>query len=74
MEKKNKSEQEPLKIWGHVENDNIVNATEPLISTQCIRVPVSDGHLAAVFVSFEDKPSKETILEHWANLRANHNF
>ena len=64
-----KSEQEPLKIWGHIENDCVVNATEPIISTQCIRVPVSDGHLAAVFVSFEDKPSKEAILEHWASFK-----
>ena len=64
-----KSEQEPLKIWGHIENDSVVNATDPIISTQCIRVPVSDGHLAAVFVSFEDKPSKETILQHWANFK-----
>jgi aspartate-semialdehyde dehydrogenase len=64
-----KSEQEPLKIWGHIENDKIVNAQEPIISAQCIRVPVSDGHLAAVFVSFENKPSKEAILEHWANFK-----
>lgn len=64
-----KSEQEPLKIWGHIENDRVVNASEPLITAQCIRVPVSDGHLAAVFVSFEKKPSKETILEHWANFK-----
>ncbi|MGH4123051.1 MAG: aspartate-semialdehyde dehydrogenase [Clostridium sp.] len=64
-----KSEQEPLKIWGHIENDSIVNAVDPIISTQCIRVPVSDGHLAAVFVSFEDKPSKETILQHWASFQ-----
>ncbi|MBW9147919.1 aspartate-semialdehyde dehydrogenase [Clostridium sp. CM028] len=62
-----KSEQEPLKIWGHMENNKIVNAAEPIISTQCIRVPVADGHLAAVFVSFENKPSKETILKHWAS-------
>lgn len=64
-----KSEQEPLKIWGHMSNNKIINASEPIISTQCIRVPVSDGHLAAVFVSFEDKPSKEAILEHWANFK-----
>lgn len=64
-----KSEQEPLKIWGHIENDKVVNAVEPIISTQCIRVPVSDGHLAAVYVSFEDKPSKEAIIEHWANFK-----
>ncbi len=64
-----KSEQEPLKIWGQMDSDRIVNASEPIITAQCIRVPVSDGHLAAVFVSFEDKPSKETILEHWANFK-----
>ena len=64
-----KSEQEPLKIWGKVENGEIVNATEPKFTAQCIRVPVSDGHMAAVFVSFKDgkKPSKEEILEAWAN-------
>jgi aspartate-semialdehyde dehydrogenase len=64
-----KSEQEPLKIWGHMDGDKIVNASEPIISAQCIRVPVSDGHLAAVFVSFEDKPSKEAILEHWSTFQ-----
>ncbi len=64
-----KSEQEPLKIWGHIEDGKVVNAVEPIISAQCIRVPVSDGHLAAVFVSFEDKPTKEEILEHWSNFK-----
>ncbi len=54
-----KSEKEPLKIWGHIEGDVIVDATAPAITTQCLRVPVSDGHTAAVFVSFENKPSKE---------------
>ncbi len=58
-----KSEQEPLKIWGHVAEGKIVNAKAPLITTQCIRVPVSDGHLAAVYVSFKKKPSKEEILD-----------
>ncbi len=62
-----KSEQEPLKIWGHIEDDKIVKADAPLISTQCIRVPVSDGHTAAVFVKFENKPTKEEILEAWAS-------
>ena len=60
-----KSEQEPLKIWGAVENGTIVKAASPLITTQCIRVPVSDGHTAAVFVSFEEKPTKEEILAAW---------
>ena len=60
-----KSECEPLKIWGHIEGDKIVNATSPRITAQCLRVPVSDGHTAAVFVSFERKPSKEEILAAW---------
>ena len=54
-----KSEQEPLKIWGKVENGEIVSATAPVITAQCLRVPVSDGHTAAVFVKFDKKPSKE---------------
>ncbi|HBK86278.1 MAG TPA: aspartate-semialdehyde dehydrogenase, partial [Firmicutes bacterium] len=53
-----KSEQEPLKIWGHVAGDAIRPAEEPIITTQCIRVPVSDGHLAAVFVNFAKKPRR----------------
>lgn len=64
-----KSEQEPLRIWGHVENGEIVKATTPVITTQCIRVPVTDGHLATVFVSFKNKPSKEQILEAWKNYK-----
>ncbi len=60
-----KSEQEPLKVWGKIEGDVIVNATTPSITTQCLRVPVSDGHTAAVFVSFDKKPTKEEILEKW---------
>lgn len=60
-----KSEQEPLKVWGKIENGKIILAKKPLITTQCIRVPVSDGHLAAVFVSFDKKPSKEEILKLW---------
>ena len=63
-----KSECEPLKIWGHIEGDRIVNATSPTITAQCLRVPVSDGHTAAVFVSFENKPSKEEILKAWADF------
>lgn len=62
-----KSEQEPLKIWGSVQNGEIDKANSPVITTQCIRVPVTDGHLAAVFVSFENKPSKEEILKIWEN-------
>ncbi|OXS57224.1 aspartate-semialdehyde dehydrogenase [Cohnella sp. CIP 111063] len=60
-----KSEQEPLRIWGSVEDGQIVKASAPLITTQCIRVPVTDGHLATVFVSFENKPAKEEILRIW---------
>lgn len=60
-----KSEQEPLKIWGKVEGDVIVNSTTPKLTAQCLRVPVSDGHMAAVFVSFDNKPSKEEILKIW---------
>ena len=60
-----KSEQEPLKIWGSVQGGVIKNAEGPAITAQCLRVPVSDGHTAAVFVSFEKKPSKEEILKAW---------
>ncbi len=60
-----KSEQEPLRVWGTVENGEIVKAKAPLITTQCIRVPVTDGHTAAVFVRFENKPTKEQILADW---------
>ncbi|MDE7453658.1 MAG: aspartate-semialdehyde dehydrogenase, partial [Clostridia bacterium] len=54
-----KSEIEPLKIWGEVKGGEIVPATSPVITAQCLRVPVSDGHTAAWFVSFENKPTKE---------------
>ena len=64
-----KSEQEPLRVWGKVENGEIVKADAPVITTQCIRVPVSDGHTAAVFVRFENKPTKEEILEAWASFK-----
>lgn len=64
-----KSEQEPLKIWGHIEGDKIVNASAPSITAQCLRVPVSDGHMAAVFASFEKKPTKEQMLEAWKNFK-----
>ncbi|MDE6058510.1 MAG: aspartate-semialdehyde dehydrogenase [Clostridia bacterium] len=60
-----KSEREPLKIWGKIEGDGIVDATAPRITAQCLRVPVTDGHTAAVFVSFEKKPSKEEIIAAW---------
>jgi len=64
-----KSENEPLKIWGTIKEGLIVNTESPVITTQCIRVPVTDGHLAAVFVTFEKKPAKETIIETWENFR-----
>ncbi|MBQ6105456.1 MAG: aspartate-semialdehyde dehydrogenase [Lachnospiraceae bacterium] len=64
-----KSEQEPLRIWGHIENGQIVKAEGPVITTQCIRVPVSDGHTAAVFVNFKKKPTKEQILAAWKNFK-----
>ena len=64
-----KSELEPLKVWGHVENGKIVNAQSPVITAQCLRVAVQDGHTAAVFVNFEKKPSKEEILERWASFK-----
>ena len=62
-----KSEKEPMKVWGSVQGDEIVSAAEPVISAQCLRVPVSDGHTAAAFVKFKNKPTKEQILEAWAN-------
>ncbi len=64
-----KSEQEPLKVWGRIENGEIVKAESPVITTQCIRVPVTDGHTAAVFVKFRKKPTKEEIISAWANFR-----
>ena len=63
-----KSEKEPLKIWGAYRDGRIVPATEPVITAQCIRVAASDGHLAAVFVSFERKPSREEMLAAWAGF------
>ena len=63
-----KSEREPLKIWGKVEDGKIVPASRPNFTAQCLRVPVSDGHMAAVFVRFEKKPSKDEILNVWKNF------
>ncbi len=60
-----KSENEPLKIWGSIRGEEIVKSEKPIISSQCYRVPVSDGHMAAVFVSFSSKPSKEEITDAW---------
>lgn len=64
-----KSEQEPLRIWGKVEEGQIVKAEGPMITTQCIRVPVTDGHTAAVFVSFDKKPSKEEMVKAWSEYK-----
>ncbi|HCE61674.1 MAG TPA: aspartate-semialdehyde dehydrogenase, partial [Clostridiales bacterium] len=62
-----KSEQEPLKLWGKIEGDHIENAASPAITAQCLRVPCSDGHMAACFVSFKgEKPSIEQIKADWA--------
>ena len=60
-----KSEREPMKLWGKVENGIIANAAEPSITAQCIRVPVTNGHMAAVFVTFKQKPEKDEILKAW---------
>ena len=66
-----KSEQEPLKLWGSVENGKIVKAAEPAITAQCFRVACQDGHMAAVFMKFKDgcKPSIEQIKEDWAEFK-----
>ncbi|MBR4286741.1 MAG: aspartate-semialdehyde dehydrogenase [Clostridia bacterium] len=64
-----KSEKEPLKLWGTIENGEIVPATEPHFTAQCIRVPVSDGHMGAVFVRFENKPTKEDMIDMWKNFK-----
>ena len=64
-----KSEQEPLRLWGKVENGQIVKAIEPVITCQCIRVPVLDGHTAAVFVNFDKKPTKEQIIKAWTEFK-----
>lgn len=63
-----KSETEPLKIWGKIEDNAIIPASSPKFTAQCLRVPVSDGHMAAVFVSFKNKPSRDEILKTWAEF------
>ena len=60
-----KSEKEPLKVWGEIKDGVIVPADEPAITAQCVRVPVTDGHLAAIFVSFDKKPTKEEMIKCW---------
>ncbi len=64
-----KSEKEPLKVFGKIEGGEIKACDSMLITSQCIRVPVTDGHLATVFISFENKPSKEEILDAWKNYK-----
>ncbi len=64
-----KSEKEPLKLWGEIVDGKIVPATRPNFTAQCIRVPVSDGHMGAVFVRFENKPSKEEMIEIWKKFK-----
>ena len=64
-----KSEKEPMKIWGHIESDHIESATSPVISAQCLRVACSDGHMAAASVKFKNKPSKEVMIERWNNFK-----
>ena len=64
-----KSEKEPLRLWGKIEDGKIVPASDPVITCQCIRVPVLDGHTAAVFVNFGKKPTKEQIIEKWRSFR-----
>ena len=63
-----KSEKEPLKIWGGIKDGKIVPAETPAITAQCLRVPVSDGHTAACFVSFDKKPTKQEILQAWKDF------
>ncbi|MCI5753605.1 MAG: aspartate-semialdehyde dehydrogenase [Clostridiales bacterium] len=63
-----KSEREPMKLWGRIEGNTIVNAISPAITAQCLRVPVSNGHMAAVFATFRDKPTREQILDRWSHF------
>ena len=64
-----KSEQEPLRIWGKIEDGVIVKAAEPVITCQCIRVPVLNGHTAAVFVKFRKKPTKEELIDRLVSFK-----
>ena len=64
-----KSEREPMKIWGQVRDGQIIPSEKPNITSQCFRVACSDGHMAAVFVSFDKKPTKEQIIERWNSYR-----
>ncbi len=64
-----KSEQEPLKVLGTYKDGQIINATEPKITCQCVRVPVLNGHTAAVYINFEQKPKKEELIERLREFR-----
>lgn len=64
-----KSEKEPLRLWGEVVDGKVIPATEPVITAQCVRVPVLNGHTASVYVNFEKKPTKEQIIEKWVNFK-----
>ena len=64
-----KSEKEPLKLWGKIEGNKIALSDKPNFTAQCIRVPVSNGHLGAVFVNFDSKPSKEEMISIWDNFK-----
>ncbi|MDW2798750.1 aspartate-semialdehyde dehydrogenase [Clostridium boliviensis] len=64
-----KSEQEPLRLWGTIENGQIVKAVEPVITCQCIRVPVLNGHTAAVFVKFRKQPEKQELIDRLMNFK-----
>ncbi len=64
-----KSEKEPMKVWGHIEGDHIEPASAPVITAQCLRVAATDGHMAAAFVKFRKKPSKEEMIERWRSFK-----
>lgn len=64
-----KSEQEPLRLWGNIEDGVIKKASSPVITCQCIRVPVLNGHTAAVFVKFKKQPTKEQLIEKLVNFK-----
>lgn len=64
-----KSEKEPLKIWGHIANNRIEHAKNPKITAQCLRVPISDGHMAAVFIKLKNKVSEKEIISRWQNFK-----
>ena len=63
-----KSEKEPMKVWGHIEGDHIEPAVSPVITAQCLRVACSDGHMAAAFVKFKNKPTKEEMIARWRSF------